>query len=244
MRRPLTITLTLMLTAGALSGCARKHHEIAYEPARGMENLAPGLAAPENGFMLLADQQTDGRFACGLAVAKLIPCEDPQSSGLLLVPMHPNEEACWTEQLRGVDAVRDLEFIRPLSTRPEGQSTADLCQAARRVQATLLLVYAPSRPSANSAQVVGVLYDSATEQALATLRASSRILDEHAEEVAPDHKRGDQRGNDARYQAQHAFEAHALACLRELIHRDSQPTTTQPHRWQQPFIERWWQHYR
>jgi hypothetical protein len=24
------------------------------------------------------------------------------------------------------------------------------------------------------------------------------------------------------------------------MHRDTPPTTTQPNKWQQPFIERWW----
>lgn len=242
MYRRIAIILPFVLSMGFVCGCARKHDVVKLEPARSLEALAPGLTAPNNGFALLSDQHSEGRFACGLAIAKMAPCDaGEQSSGLRFVALRPGEEAAWTEQLRGVSAVRDIEFLRPLSTRPEGQTTTDLCAAARRLQSPLLLVYAPSRPGMNSAQVVGVLYDAVTEQALATLHASARILDEHGEETAPDHERGDHRDQDARCQAQRAFEGHAMACLRELIHRDSQPATTQPHRWQQPFIERWWQ---
>ena len=135
--------LTMLLMASALAGCAHKHHEVVYEPPRTMADLAPGLAAPDNGFMLLTDRVTQGRFACQIAIAKMIP-QDAAEGELLLVALRPSEEAAWADQLRGVAAVQDLQFLRPLSLRPEGQSTINLCQSARRLGAPLLLVYVPN----------------------------------------------------------------------------------------------------
>ena len=242
MRWPVTRVVLLSVTL-LLSGCHERHAASYDRPIR-MDDLAPGLSAPENSFVLLADAHTEGRFACPIAIAKFEPATENGSEGLTLVPLQSHEQAYWTEQMRGVAAVQELVFLRPRSTRPEGQSLTALCDAAKRLGAPLLLIYATSGFGPNSARVLGVLYDTETRQPLATLGASSIILDAEGEEISPASERGDHRNGDARYLAQREFEGHALACLRELIHRDSRPTTTQPHRWSQPFIERWWIHYR
>ena len=232
---------TLALIAGlGLAGCNERPHMAYDRPAR-LEQLAAGLPAAENAFRLLTDEPTVGRFACTLAIARFVVQDE---GGLALVAMTPTEQAYWTEQMRGVAKLQDVVFLRPRSTRPEGDSTAVLCDTARRFGAPLLLIYAADALGPNSAQVLGVLYESATQRALATLHASSRMVDEEGQEESPDKKRGDHRGEDARCQAQRQFEAHTLACLRELMHHDSRPATTQPHKWDQPFIERWWIEYR
>jgi hypothetical protein len=242
MRWPITRVVLLSLTL-LLSGC-RERHAVSYDTPVRMDDLAPGLSAPENSFVLLTDTHTAGRFACRIAVAKFVPAANDAPEKLTFVPLQRHEQAYWTEQMRGVAAVQEFIFFRPRSTKPEGQSLTALCETAERLEAPLLLVYVASGFGPNSARVLGVLYDSATRQPIATLGASSRILDRKGEEVSPNPERGDHRNQDARYLAQRAFEEHALACLRELIHRDSHPTTTQPHKWNQPFIERWWVHQR
>jgi len=222
-----------------LAGC-HERRRVTYGPPLHMDELAAGLPAPENDFALLVDQQTEGRFGCPLAIAKLTPDASDPGDPLVLVPLYSNEQAYWSEQMRGVAAVQKLVFLRPRSTRPEGHSVSTLCETAARLGAPLLLTYAPRQLGPNSAQVLGVLYDAESHQPLATVQASSRLLDEDGEEVSPSDKRGDHRAQDAGYQAQRKFEEHTLACLRELIHRDSRPPTTQPHKWSQPFFERWW----
>jgi hypothetical protein len=228
-----------VLLVASLAGCHEKK-QIAYWPAVRMDDLAAGAPVPNGDFVLLVDQQTEGRFGCMLAIAKLVPGTDQTAGVLALASLHPNEEAYWAEQMRGVAAIQKLVFLRPRSIRPEEQSTATLCDTAVRLGAPLLLVYAPGESGPNSAEVLGVLYDAGSQQIIATLRAASQRLNAKGEEVAPDRKRGDQRDHDAHYQAQREFESHTLACLRELMHRDSKPTTTQPNRWEQPFFERWW----
>lgn len=157
-----------------------------------------------------------------------------------LVTLRPVEQALWSETLRGVSAVRELTFLSPRAAQPDGPALDNLCATAHRFGANMLLVYAPNRLGPNSARVVGVLYDTATGRPLAALHASQHFEDEHGREVSPNRERGDHRDRDAYYQAQRQFEAHTLACLRALLHRDSPPPTTQPHRWHQPLIERWW----
>ena len=212
----------------------------AYEPPLDLAQLAPGLQPPDNSFCLLADVHTEGRFACPLAIAKFLPQGPENDRQLVLQSPLPEEEAYWTEQVRGVSAIREVVFLRPISVRPEETSLAQLCATAQRLGAPLLLVHVPNRVGPNSARVLGVMYDTASAQPLATLHASSTILNQKGQEVAPDRQRGDHRRTDAQYQAQRAFEGHALACLREMIHLDSPSPTTQPHSWQLPLAERWW----
>jgi hypothetical protein len=232
--RILPVVLVLLFV-----GCHEKQRLACTPPLR-MEELAAGLPTPVNNFALLVDQPTEGRFACVLAIAKLIPAGNDAAEPLLFVPLRSNEQAYWTEQMRGVAAIQKLVFLRPRSTRPEGQSLPTLCATAVRCGAPLLLVYAASQVGPNSAQVLGVLYDAHVQSPLATIQASSRMLDHEGDEVSPGDKRGDHREQDAGYQTQRHFESNALACLRELIHRDSPAATTQPNKWGQPFMERWW----
>jgi hypothetical protein len=221
-----------------LGGCGRPS-PVMYEPQLEMHDLAPGLQAPDNAYILLTDQPTHGRFACGLAIAKFAPAHG--DGPLELVALKPNEQAYWTEKLTGVSAVRELVFLTPVNTRGSGQSIEGLCTTAQRLEASLLLVYAPNRFGVNSAQVLGVLHDVPRRTPLAALHTSAQILDEDGEEEPVAKKRGDQRDIDAAYCAPRAFEAQTVACLLELVHRDAPMPTTQPHRWQVPkFDERWW----
>jgi hypothetical protein len=198
------------------------------------------LAAPDNAYVLLTDEHTQGRFACALAVAKLERPEDQSGEPAAVVLVQPIEQALWTEPLRGLDGIREVMFLSPRSVRAEGQGANQICAAANRLGATLLLLYAPNVLGENSAEVLGALYETRTARPLATLRASSTILDAEGRQVSPDRKPGDHRADDARYQAQRKFEREVLACLRALMQRDAHPTTTQPSKWKRPSNERWW----
>jgi len=221
-------------------GCADDRHVVCYEPPVSLEDLAPGLPVGQNQFQLLADESTVGRFACALAIGKYVPPVPDDGGPLRFVALTPAEQAWWTEQMRGVTAIRELVFLRPISARPDGQSVAALCAAAARLQASLVLLYAPGGLGPNSAEVVGVLYEAATRKPLATFHTALAIPDEEGRQQNPSGLPGDHREDDARYQAQRQFERQVLACLRELIVRDQPPATTQPHKWEKPLIERWW----
>jgi hypothetical protein len=233
------VPLTLLLL---LAGCATKTSPVpAFQPPINMQDLAPGLDAPENTYALLSDAASTGRFACQLAVAKLVPHENGDYDyALAFEALRPNEQAYWAEQFRGVSSIQGLIFLTPFATRPDGHHIENLCATARRLQASLLLVYTPNGLGPNSAQVLGVIYDALTCEPLGTLHASSHFVDDEGTEIPLGDELGDQRDIDARYQAQRAFERHALACIRDLIHADQPPPTTQPHEWQKDLAERWW----
>jgi hypothetical protein len=245
MRQRTLVRVWLGLAAAMLSGCAAREPVRYYRPALNMSALGTDLEKPDQPFALLIDQHTEGRFACPLAIAKFASQEQTSDGAVTFVALHPNEESYWTEQMRGVLAVQELIFLRPRTIRPEPQSVPALCESAQRLKAPLLLVYAPTDTGPNSAEVIGILYATDTQRALATLRSAARFLDDEDEEASVGRTHGDQRPYDSRYQAQRDFERYTLACLRELIHRDSRSTTTQPHDiWDKPFIERWWIHQR
>lgn len=237
-----SIRFTVLIAAvSGLPGCASQEPVITYEPTVAMADLAPGVPSPDNTYRLLADEPTRGRFACGLAVAKFVPHDNDNGLNLEFEAMRPAEQAYWTEQFRGVWAIRKVMFLSPFTVRPNEPTVDNLCATANELGASLLMVYTPNGLGPNSAQVLGVLYDVPTRAAVAALHASSRFIDlEEGVEVSPNQEKGDHRDIDARYQAQREFEEHVLACVAELIRRDTPPPTTQPHRWHKPLVERWW----
>lgn len=260
--RSLRWTTGLAAGLALLAACSQKQTLVTYEPAVGIGDLAADLTVPASGYALTAPGNTVGRFPCALAIARLAPRDEdtvptttsddapsaavaPLRAGawpleLTLRPLRPMDEACWTERMRGLRALRDVIFLSPRSTKIEGQTPAALCAAAHRLGANLLVVYAASGLSANSAQSVGILYDTPTATPLATIYATARILDAEGIESSPNPRIGDHRRDDARYQAQRQFEGYVEAALRELVGRDQPSPSTQPSRWQTPLNERWW----
>jgi len=220
-----------------LCGCAARP-PVVPERRIEMRELAADLQPVENDYRLLVREQTLGRFGCGLAIGKL--AAGGQAGTMTLVQPAPAEEARWANAVCGLSPLRDLQFLSPVSLRPREPDAEALCAAADALGASLLLLYAPNRYGPNSAQVLGVLYETDTRRPIAALHASASFLDEQGVEVAPDKERGDRREVDAQYQASRAFEHHLLRCLDELIRSDSPAPTTEPHRWATPPAQRWW----
>lgn len=229
--RVLSLSVTL-----ALVGCASEAPRV-YERQVQMRELAADVAPVDNAYRLDAVEETEGRFACSLAIAKLAPANENSVS---LVEMTPAEEARWVNAVRGLTELRDLQFLSPLSVVPDRPRTDTLRVASAERDATLMLLYTPNRYGPNSAQVLGVLYDVPSGRPLAALHASATFLDEEGVEVSVDEETGDQRQRDAYYQASRAYEQHLLGCLGELIRLDSPTPETQPHHWDTPPSQRWW----
>lgn len=238
--------LLVITSAGLMALCAcSQRPPVTYAPAASSAELAAALStsdvpAPESGYRLLA-APSEGRFACDLAIAKLSRATTTRDAPLTLVTPRPAEQAYWSEQFRGVRQVRGIVFVPPRTLRPEGLNLAALCDAAERLGAPLLLVYVTSTTGPDAADTVGLLYETSSRAPLASLRSTGRG---HATDDAPggslDEAKGDYRDQDARFQAQREFEHVTLACLGELMRMDRPPAATQPHRWHQPFVERWW----
>ena len=237
MRAAVQIGVLNLLVAFTLLGCVSEASRV-YERQIQMRELAADVAPVDNAYRLEVVEETQGRFACSLAIAKLVPVGETGS--LNLVKTTPVEEAYWAEAVRGLTELRDLQFLSPISVVPEDPGTDTLRAAAAARNATLMLLYAPNRYGPNSAQVLGVLYDVASGRPSAALHASASFLDEDGEAVSVDQARSDQRGRDAYYQASRAYEQRLVRCLGELIRYDSSLPATEPHRWETPPSQRWW----
>ena len=106
MPRLVLISITSAVMAALFAACTLRHEPPAvYEPPITMEDLATGVPAPDNGYMLLSDERTTGRFTCALAVVKLVLQEGQEDDGLVFKPLRDEEQAHWTQALRGLDAL-------------------------------------------------------------------------------------------------------------------------------------------
>ena len=238
MRNAWTVVAVTGLAVASL-GCAPRM-EIVYGPRIEMSDLAAQVQPPDNGYVILNRQQTQGRFACSLAIAMFAPCVGPSPDRLELVAMHAADEAWWIEILRGVTEVQDTQFLTPESVRPETPSVDVLCKRAARRDAPLLLVFAPNRFGPNAAQVFGVIYDTASRTPLASLHAARTLHDDDGDEHAVDNEIGEHRGEDAVFRTRRQFEQHVLTALGELIAADRPEVAPESHQWRQPLEERWW----
>ncbi|RMF79010.1 MAG: hypothetical protein D6744_09530 [Planctomycetota bacterium] len=238
MRFVVTILVAVEIL-GASIGCGPRV-EIHYGPRIELSDLAANVRPAENGFALLQSAASRGRFACSLAIAMFVPGDERGEEKLTLAAMQDADEAWWTEILRGVAEIQDVQFLTPIGVRPETASIETLCRRAARREAALLLVFAPNRYGPNAAQVFGVIYDTQSCTPLVSLHAA-RAWD-GAEETgdAVDQMPGLHREEDAVFQTRREFEQHVLAAIAKLVAADQPPTTPQSHQWRKPVEERWW----
>lgn len=237
----------IVLAVGLLVGCAHKDGApVTYDPPACLNDVSADLAAaessvPPDGYRILTNEATAGRFACDVAVARFGRQTVGDGTTVQLVAPTPAEQAYWAQRFRGVRQVRALTFLTPKTVRLDGDSVEALCAAAAELGAPLLIVYARSVTGPNAANVVGVVYRTSDAAVLATMRSQGEgpaTLGE--DDKLLDDTPGDHRDVDERFQVQRRFEDHAFACIRDLVHADRPAPSTQPHDWQQPFVERWW----
>lgn len=238
----LSLSIGLVALGLPLAGCQKQTPEvIVYEPPLELADLAAGLPEPDNGYALLVDDASRGRFSSVLAIARLAVDPARDTWRLEFAPLNATEQAHWSDAVRGLDPVRKPLFLTRRNTELTGRDFDGLCRAAARRNARLLLVYTVNSTGPNTAQVLGVLYELTDRTPLATFHAAAHYVNEDGVEESPNPKKGDYRDIDARYQAQRQFEQHVTDCLRELIELDQPVPAVHPDdKWTSPFIERWW----
>jgi hypothetical protein len=217
-----------LLLLGSGSGCSEERRSVrASSP--GAPAFVRNVALPANSFRLTGDSAPRGRFACGLAIARLEPAQ-AASGGDELIEVRELEQAFWQEAMLGVPAVRDLRFLTAIDMRRAEPTPQGLCKAAARNGADLLLIFSATKYSANAATIVGVLYDAQTGAALASVQSADDLPMADDEDDIDD-ARGDKRDVDASYQAARRFERSTRECLLALAERNQPPAATQPHNW-------------
>lgn len=202
-----------------------------------MTDLASGAHKPDNGYEFLQSEQTQGRFACRVAIAAYAPIEDQNGLQLRLSDTKPDDQACWVEAFRGVNEIRDLVFLTPTYMRNFAPGRMGACEAAANLGAPLLFTFSTARDRLNAAEAIGVLYDTATCKILATLHGNAALPPKYEK---PDDQNEDYViAEDLKRAALQDLQAHALACIQTLVQRDRRPTTKQPHYWTPPAMRIW-----
>lgn len=219
------------------NGCADEPEIVLYSPPVQLTDFSDPLPLPEEGFLLLQDSDTTGRFSCAMALVKIEALAEEIDFEIQVAPFSMNEQAYWTETYRGINGITDLVFIGPTTVKAAPRPLSVLCDAASGHGAQLLLAYAPAQIGPNSAHLVGVMYDTERCAALATFRETLTLRNGEGDEITAEElsleRELPRREVDAYYIASRRFEDATLMLMRELLLMDS-PGERQDQRWGPP----------
>lgn len=221
-------TLLLAMLPAVAYGCAPKHEMIlpgpAPQPVLEWKDLVSAEAAPPfNGYALVEDAGSVGRFPCALAVAKIKV--DPNSSPAVPRALdfdwtRRNEMAVWNNLLDNILAVTSVFGLEDPDLQSPEMTPDSLVAAAGRQKATMCLVYGRSDPNPDEVGYIGVLYECPSGTALATLHCVADPLDPDAAEQPPGRFKGDKRHVDPHCLAMVRFEMMLHKCVRQLVQAD------------------------
>lgn len=221
------------LSAWVAAGCARpKAEPWSPRPRVTWDRLCTQpVPFPDNGWRLVSDRASEGRFPSSLAVSRVVlrDRDDREIRHGAYIPAKPkNEYLQWNAAF---DDQMALSEVFPIAQRDlgGGPATPDLIVAAcRALHARLALIYSLNELSPTQAEMIGVLYETTTGGPIATFHADATSIppgpDEKPEEIDPwDH--------DARALVRARFERHVYDCVRTLILQDTATTEEVPAGW-------------
>jgi hypothetical protein len=221
------------------AGCAEKDVEpIVLEPETKLSDIAGGtLTTKKNQYHLVNRNRSEGRFPGAVAVARLkladgAPIEAPRP--VELKPLKDEEAAYWNHLFDNLRWVRQYFELSPMSVQTPVVSAKALLGAAKRLDASLCLLYGQSDFEDLRSHVVGVLYETGTGQLLATIQAESVGAEDWLEERPPDRPEMDNRHQDNHYLAARKFQRLVHACVRELVSLDKPTREEKPSGWKEP----------
>ncbi len=193
----------------------------------------------DNQYVIHQQRKTVGRFPCSMAVMRvtselsenLEDGADPQ----LVLDVPPTIKAVpWTELFDNVPVVKNVKVMGRPSVPFEQVSVTELVRAARAQHARLLFVYGQSDLPANLVRMVGAMYDTETQELLATVRA--QVEPTPGLPTPRDRVKQDKRHEDPECLTAEKFQALVLRCAYELYQQDTPATTTQPNPWDRPGV--------
>lgn len=227
------IILVFLSSGCATSAPARRKEPWIPPPRVDWKQIATTQVAPvENGFRILDDNGTQGRFPCAMSVSRLAPDgNDPSDPRATTLPATPhNEFLIWNNMFDNLPAISEAF---PIVERNLGEYPTDpalIVSAARAFHAGLSLVYAVNQPREDQFEMLGVVHDTETGKPIAVLHALTtsrpRPQGQHAS-----HDNVDAWEHEARALARTQFKKAAVDCLRELIARDVPQKVDAPEGW-------------
>jgi len=194
-----------------------------------------GLTAeelPREGYRLLKDEPTSGRFPTGMAVAQLIAARHSWDSEAYprLAELGGEEAVGWNELTDDLPLVREVLLSGSHAASPDRPTLDDYIRTAATVGCSMLLAYTQCGDPAYDATLSGVLIDTSNGAPLASFRAAACVTPEEYEaciEIEPQ----DERWCRAEFLARRDFTRYVRLALEDLMHRDSPAAATQPSPW-------------
>lgn len=230
-RVPLTIVSALAAAAG--TGCTQpKEQPWVPQPRVARDHLCTTpLAFPEDGFTLVSDLPSNGRFPSALAVSRVAVRGDVSGGHQpgAYIPSKPrNEYLQWNAAF---DDQMALSEVFPIAQRDLGGGPAapdQIVAACHALHARLALVYGINELSPTEAEMIGVLYETENAKPVATFHAFAKSVP-----PGPDQKpeQLDLWTHDARALVRQRFEQHVYDCVRTLIRQDTPTTEEVPAGW-------------
>ena len=201
--------------------------------------LAQAVQAPDNGFVLLDQSNSTGRFPAAMAVVRLdkpnplFVCDQPLfvcDRGWEVATLPGEEAAWWNTLLKTVPQSRAVYVLDRSSVISPDCDLKTVIAAARRLRIETCLIYGPRTVEGDGAAgLAGVIIDAETGQYLAYVQSQAGPLD--YEPPRPDRSKHDRSHQDVNFLAARRFEQHVRACFLDMIGRDQAAPTTQPSPW-------------
>lgn len=232
----------LVIGLAAVAGCSKPEPPpLAYAgPTLAAADF--GLVEPvdpdENGFTLLDDGPSQGRFPAALGVVRL---DKPSplfvtddhlfvaERGWEVATLREEEAAYWNGLLKTIPQSRAVHVLDRRSTVSPDCGLEEVLDAARRLGLELCLIYGPRLVEDGCAGLGGVIFEVATGKPLAYVQSRAEILD--FEPPRPDRSKYDRSHQDVNYLAARRFEREVRNCFLVLTARDRPAATTQPSPW-------------
>jgi hypothetical protein len=174
-----------------------------------------------------------GRFPAGLSIVRVEAATsgDEPEHFLRLIMLEDFRSAPWIYTMQDVPAVREVTTVGTYGFDARGADWRDVLKASLLNDCDLCLMYAEVLETTADSEFLGVLWDAATEKALATYRVPVALTAAEREVYEKKKKYGKIKAD---------AEGRALAELQRLVRdtiwdvasKDAGTATTQPSPWQ------------
>lgn len=206
-----------------LTGCAAKKSPPWIPPPRvHWQHLSTTpLTTVYDGYVILEERPSTGRFPAALAVTKINVTRDYNDDGselAFIAPKPKNEFLMWNSVFEKHMAVSE---VFPIAHRNLGGGPANsdrITDAFRALDARIGLIYGTNRLDKDHTEMIGVLYDIPSAKPIASIHAQARSSYPSASDKGTN---VDLWATDSRARARERFQTNVCACMRELIARDT-----------------------
>lgn len=192
---------------------------------------ATGPAIENDGYRLLSNQRTNGRFPCSVAVTRLKKsAAGTQERPYEIAPIRAPAASRWNNLLELDPLVREVGILGKYGLPLKSVSIADLLKESDRLGYALTVIYSESGDEGYVSEQVGVMWDNRSHTPLAVFQ-SSATGDPEAKIKKDTPESEDPRILVAGFMAGRALHQLAASALWELAAQDDRSTTTQPSPW-------------